>query len=143
MQLSSVSRKAVIAAPKRASDSSFLTHAPILLADLPRLEGRLDGASRLFRAPVRMIAKLAAARLTWHERANGDAFAGEAARELCGRLLPPPPVFSPSVNIAPTMLAVEVDGYAAKMLADVTATISIDAASLGAWWDAHPGESFE
>lgn len=103
-------------------------HAPILLADLPRLENEIDGAGALLRAPVRMIAN-ATARLTWQERAGDDAFAGDPEAELFARLSAPPRVASPSVYIAPTMLAVEADGYAARHLGDVTAAISVEAAA--------------
>lgn len=104
-------------------------HAPILLADLPRLEGQIDGAGALLRAPVAMIARMADARLSWHERAQEGAFSGDAERELFNRLRAPAPVSSPSVYIAPTMLAVEAEGYAARLLADVTAALSVDAAA--------------
>lgn len=103
-------------------------HAPILLADLPKLEGRIDGAGALLRAPVAMIAREAAFRLRWHEAASEEKFDGDAERELFERLKDPPSVSSPSVYIAPIMLAVEADGYAARRLGDVTAAISGDAA---------------
>ncbi len=104
-------------------------HAPILLADLPRLEGRLDGAGALLRAPVAMIANMPEARLSWHERARIDAFSGDAEAELFDRLRAPPPTFSPSVYIAPTMQSVEANGFAARALGDVTSVISIEAAA--------------
>jgi hypothetical protein len=104
-------------------------HAPILLADLPLLDRDLDGAGSLLRAPVSMIAKMAEARLSWHARANDEAFPGDAEQELFDRLRAPPRVFSSSVYIAPTMLAVEADGYAARMLGDVSAAISVEAAA--------------
>ncbi len=104
------------------------THAPILLSDLARLEARLDGAGALLRAPVRMIAVTADARLSWHERARPRAFSGDAERELKNRLAGPAPVRSASLYIAPTMLAVEADGYAESQLADVTAALEVSAA---------------
>lgn len=104
-------------------------HAPILLGDLPRLEGRLDGAGALLRAPVAMIARISDARLTWQETHHSSAVAGDAEAELFRRLSAPPSVLSPSLYIAPTMLAVEADGYAARQLGDVTAAISVDAAA--------------
>jgi hypothetical protein len=99
-------------------------HAPILLADLPQLDRELSGAGALLRAPIAMIANDADARLTWHESDKGAAFPGEAEAELFRRLTAPPAVASPSTYIAPTMLAVEADGYAARHLGDVTASIS-------------------
>jgi hypothetical protein len=72
-------------------------HAPILLADLPRLEGRLDGAGALLRAPITMIARGAGLRLRWHEAARADGFEGDAEIELFERLRYPPPVSSSSV----------------------------------------------
>lgn len=104
-------------------------HAPILLADLPRLEGRLDGVGALLRAPVAMIARISHARLTWQEADYRGAFSGDVEAELFHRLSAPPSVHSSSVYIAPTMLAVEADGVAARQLGDVTATISVDAAA--------------
>ncbi len=104
-------------------------HAPILLADLPRLEGHVDGLGALLRAPVGMIAKMADVRLSWQESASGESFAGDGERELFERLRAPTAVSSPSVYIAPIMLAVEADGYAARRLGDVTAAISVEAAA--------------
>jgi len=104
-------------------------HAPILLAELPRLEGRVEGAASLLRAPLRQIAMTPAARIGWHERARADPFAGDAERELTARLSAPPGVFSPSVYIEPMMLAVEAGGYAERMLADVTEELSVEAAT--------------
>lgn len=104
-------------------------HAPILLADLPRLEGRFDGAGALLRAPVAMIARMADARISWHETDRSVAFDGDVEAELFQRLSAPASVFSESVYIAPTMLAVEAAGYAARQLGDVTAGISVEAAA--------------
>jgi hypothetical protein len=104
-------------------------HAPILLADLPRLDGLLDGAGALLRAPVAMIAKEAEARLCWHDDEAVAAFDGRAESELFDRLRAPPRVASPSVYVAPIMQAVEADGYAARLLGDVTAAISVEAAA--------------
>lgn len=93
-------------------------HAPILLAELPRLEARISSATGLLRAPLRYIAKMADARLAWHERAAGEPVDGEAASALFDRLASAPTVRSASVYIAPTMLAVEAAGFAERMLAD-------------------------
>lgn len=104
-------------------------HAPILLADLPRLEGRLDGAGALLRAPIVMIAREAQLRLRWQESAGAAAFSGDADSELFDRLRAPPRVPSASVYVAPTMLAVEAGGYAADRLGDVTAGLSVETAA--------------
>jgi len=104
-------------------------HAPILLADLPRHYGRVDGVGVLLRAPVAMIAKMADARIAWHDRDESAPFSGCAEAELFRRLTAPPSVRSPSPYIAPTMLAVEAGGYAARLLGDVTATLSPEAAA--------------
>lgn len=103
-------------------------HVPIFLGELPRLEPRLPNALGLLRAPLRMLARAATLRLTWHERARADSPVGDEGEALFETLLSPPPVHSPSAYIAPTMLSVEADGYAERMLADVTARLSVDAA---------------
>jgi hypothetical protein len=103
-------------------------HAPILLAELPRIEARIDGAASLLRAPLRQIAIMSSARLSWHERIDADAFGADKEQALMERLAAPPPVHSPSVYIAPTMLAVEANAYAEGLLADVTADLSVAAA---------------
>lgn len=103
-------------------------HSPILLTELARLDARPPNAAALLRAPLRMLAKEAALRLTWQERAKSKSAVADAGEALFETLLAPPHVRSPSVYIAPTMLAVEADGYAERMLADVTATLSPGAA---------------
>lgn len=103
-------------------------HVPIFLAELPRLEARLPNAAALLRAPLRMLTREAQLRLTWHERALEGKSVSDEGGALFKTLLAPPPVRSPSLYIAPTMLAVEADGYARRMLADVTADISLAAA---------------
>ncbi|MFZ5618498.1 MAG: hypothetical protein ACOZAA_14385, partial [Pseudomonadota bacterium] len=104
-------------------------HAPILLAELPRLEARLPSAAGLLRAPLRSIAKMADARLAWHEDADAAAFDGDAETALFERLAAPPLVLSVSAYIAPMMLAVEADGYAERLLGDVTRGLPVEAAS--------------
>jgi hypothetical protein len=104
-------------------------HAPIILAELPRIEARIDGAASLLRAPLRQIAIMSSARLGWHGRARAEAFGGDKEQELMERLAAPPPVCSPSVYVAPTMLAIEANGYAEGLLADVTADLSVPAAA--------------
>ncbi|MFN0025365.1 MAG: hypothetical protein ACKVS5_15855 [Parvularculaceae bacterium] len=103
-------------------------HAPILLGELPRLEKQIAGAALLLRAPIRMIAKAPGERLTWHQDRGAAPFAGDPRAELFARLAAAPPVRSASVYIAPTMLAVEAQGVAERLLGDVTAALSVDAA---------------
>jgi hypothetical protein len=102
-------------------------HAPILLAELPRLEARLAGATRLLRAPLTMIAK-EPLKIAWPQRAAADPDPdGEAA--LAERLAAPPRVACGSVYIAPIMQAVERDHYAEDRLAAPTAGLSLAAAA--------------
>lgn len=113
-------------------------HPPILLAELPRLEARLAGAAHLLRAPLRQIAKMSSVRISWHERAPSAKPAADDGAALFETLLAPPRVQSPSVYIAPMMLAVEANGYAEGLLAAATANLSVEAAArailrIGAW----------
>lgn len=103
-------------------------HAPILFAEFARIEGRIEGAGALLRAPARAIARDAEGRLRWHEGAETEAFAGDAARELMRRLAAAPRVPSSSPYIAPTMRAVEAGGLAERLLGDVTAGLAAGAA---------------
>lgn len=102
-------------------------HAPILLAEFVRAEGRIDGLGPLLRAPARAMARERVA-LRWQMNCSAAAFAGDRERELMRRLAAAPSVFSPSPYIAPTMLAVEADGFAESVLGDVTADLPLDAA---------------
>jgi hypothetical protein len=102
-------------------------HAPILLAELPRLKARLPSVNGLLRAPLRMIAVMSGERISWHERSTAAAFTGDAENELLHRLAAPPRLASPSPYIAPIMRALEAAG-ADALLGDVTAGLSVDAA---------------
>lgn len=104
-------------------------HAPILLAELPRLEARLAGAAHLLRAPLRQIAKMSSVKISWHERASSAKSAGDDGDALFEALLAPPPVHSGSLYIAPTMLAVEANAYAQERLEEATADLSVGAAT--------------
>ncbi len=104
-------------------------HAPILLANLPRLEGDISGAGALLRAPVSMITSTSEARLTWHETDHNRATDSDAESGLFQRLSAPPPVRSTSPFIAPTMLAVEAQGYAARQLGGATSALSVERAA--------------
>lgn len=104
-------------------------HAPILLAELPRIEARLSSAPGLLRAPLRQIALMADVRLAWQDRAGHAPSARDDGRALFEALAAPPPVRSDSPYIAPVMLAVENDGYAERMLGEATAGLSVAAAA--------------
>jgi hypothetical protein len=105
-------------------------HAPILLAEMMRIDGRIEGVGRLLRAPVHAIAK-EPQRMTWQTVCEAPAFAGDAARELARRLAAVEPVKSPSTYILPTMLAVEARGFADRALGDATAALPLDDARRG------------
>lgn len=104
-------------------------HAPILLAELPRLEARVAAVSGLLRAPLRQIAKMPDVRISWCGNMDDISAATDAERVMFQRLAAPPPVASESVYIAQTMKAVEANGFAARMLADVTAGMPVEGAS--------------
>lgn len=116
-----------VLAPEILPALGAAAHAPILFGELPRLDARMPSANGLLRAPVRMIAAMADARISWYETSTAGAFAGEAEAELFRRLLAPPRVSSPSPYIAPIMQALEAHG-AAALLGDVTAELSVAAA---------------
>ena len=101
-------------------------HIPIFLAEMSRLEARLTGVNSLLRAPMRKLTRYSQFRLSWHEQAKAPGAIRDHGEALFEALLDPPPVHSPSNYIAPTMLAVEADGYAEEMLGEATASLSID-----------------
>jgi hypothetical protein len=99
-------------------------HAPILLMALP---GAVRYASAsvcaLLRAPLRTLALEADRRLTWMDSVESRAVNREAS--LFESLAAPPSVKTTSLFIAPTMLAVERDGYAAQLLAEATSAMTV------------------
>jgi hypothetical protein len=104
-------------------------HAPILLAELPRLEAQISrGANAMLRGPLRDLTRSPHIRLSWHDRAAVLHPVRDDGEALFETLLAPPHVHSDSVYIAPTILAVEANGYAERLLADVTCGLSIGAA---------------
>lgn len=103
-------------------------HAPILLAEMARVDGRIDAVGALLRAPLRAIVRVHDGRLTWQERRDSRAYSGDGAVELARRLAAVPSRPSPSSYILPTMQAVEADGFAASLLGDVTRDLSVDGA---------------
>lgn len=96
-------------------------HAPILLAGaLTSAEGR-SALPRLLRAPLRSLALDGGSRLTWQVEADRPA----GGKDLFEILRDPPRVKSPSTSIKPTMLAVEADGLAERLLGRATAEMSL------------------
>lgn len=94
-------------------------HAPILFAGLLEAAAQYGDLSILLRAPVRTLAAEAGARLRWLD--NGNA---RGPADLFEALAAPAHVRSPNVFIAPTMLAVEADGFAESLLSRATAEIA-------------------
>src|ERR1700733_64148 len=93
-------------------------HAPVLLMLLEAAPGRLPGCSMLLRSPLRALALEANRRLSWMEAAGAPD--GALTAPLFDCLAAPPRVETPSNSIASTMLSVERDGYAARILAAAT-----------------------
>jgi hypothetical protein len=101
-------------------------HAPVLLMLLEGSAGRFPGSSALLRSPLRALALDANRRLTWMEAAGRPA--GAFAPALFDCLAAPLRVETPSNSIASTMLAIERDGYAARVLATATNGVTASAA---------------
>ena len=93
-------------------------HAPILLMMLPGAAKRFSGISALLRSPLRALALGAGQRLTWMENL---APTRDALPDLFTRLAAlPSRIEVSSFAVAPTMLGVERDGYAARVLTSAT-----------------------
>ncbi len=100
-------------------------HAPILLAALPRVADRIAGVGGLLRAPLRTLAA-SGERLTWHRGAAASVASAapvDPARALFEALAVPSRLKSSSL-IAPTLLAVEQSGDAARLLAGPVQALS-------------------
>ena len=95
-------------------------HAPILLMMLPGAAERFPGmGALLLRSPLRALALEAGLRLTWMETVVPST--EDATPGLFARLAALPSRIAVSSNsIASTMLAVERDGYAARVVASAT-----------------------
>jgi hypothetical protein len=94
-------------------------HASILLMMLPGAADRFPGMSALLRSPLRALALEAGLRLTWMDTVA--PWTESATPGLFARLAAlPSRIAVSSTSIAPTMLAVERDGYAARVLASAT-----------------------
>jgi hypothetical protein len=101
-------------------------HAPILLMLLEATPGRLPEYCALLRSPLRALAQAADQRLTWIEAVPRPDGAWSPALFDC--LAAPPRVATSSDSIAPTMLAIERDGYAARTLAAATYGMTVPTA---------------
>jgi hypothetical protein len=94
-------------------------HAPILLMALPgAIRYASPSVGALLRAPLRSLAIEADPRLTWMDSVDSRTVNGKGS--LFESLAAPPRVTTTTTAIAPTMLAVERDGYAAHLLAEAT-----------------------
>lgn len=94
-------------------------HASILLMMLPGAADRFPGMVALLRSPLRALGLEAGLRLTWMETVAPST--ESATPGLFTSLAAPPSrIAVSSISIAPTMLAVERDGYAARVLASAT-----------------------
>jgi hypothetical protein len=101
-------------------------HAPILLMLLQQETGHFTGSAELLRSPLRALALQADRRLTWIDAAGEPDGSGAPALFEC--LAAPLHVETPSTSIAATMLSVEHDGYAARLLSTATTRVSVAAA---------------
>lgn len=98
-------------------------HAPILLAALPKVAGRVTRVEGLLRAPLRTLASASDQRLRWHLALPAAPVPQAPALALFEALAAPPRVSSSS-SIAPTMLAAEPHGQAAARLAGPVRALS-------------------
>jgi hypothetical protein len=101
-------------------------HAPILLMLLEAAPGRVPEYGALLRSPLRALAQQADRRLTWMEAVPRPDAALAPALFDC--LAAPPRVETSSNSIAETMLAIERDGYAARILAAATDGMTVPTA---------------
>jgi hypothetical protein len=98
-------------------------HAPILVAALPEACIAYGDVSCLLRAPIRTLAAESRSRLTWLDAADEST---DGPGDLFEALAAPPSIVSPNLFIAPTMLAVEAHGRAARLLTRATHALSVD-----------------
>jgi hypothetical protein len=99
-------------------------HAPILLMLLAGAAARFPGASALLRSPLRALALHADLRITWMD-AVPPPTTGDAPGLFDCLAAPPLHIHGAAESIAPTMLAVERDGYAARLLAPATSAAAV------------------
>lgn len=107
-----------------ASRLGAAAHAPILLSQLPAASAQFGDLSGLLRAPVRTLAAEAHVRLTWVDTPDPAKATSKGPADLFEALAAPARIRASSAFIAPTMLAVEADGFAAHTLARACATAS-------------------
>jgi hypothetical protein len=100
-------------------------HAPILLAQISAFDNRVHDLRALIRAPIRAVAKGHASPVTWHLTLPPARTIERAEDALFNILASPPRLTSPSTSIAPTVLAVEKSGDAARLLAPFANTLSV------------------
>jgi hypothetical protein len=101
-------------------------HTPILLMLLDAAPGRLPEYCALLRSPLRALALEANRRLTWMEAVSRPD--GALAPALFDCLAAPGRAEPSSNSIASTMLAIERNGYAARILAAATDGMTVPTA---------------
>jgi hypothetical protein len=101
-------------------------HVPILLASLPDACAAYGDLSVLLRAPIRALAAEANARLTWFDSLEETNSPMDC---LFDALASPEPVVSPHIFVTPTMLAVEANGFAARLLGRASSALEPDEAA--------------
>jgi hypothetical protein len=95
-----------------ASSLAGAAHTPLLLAALPVASAQYGDLSILLRTAVRTLASESALRLSWVD----ERLKTEGPDDLWNALEHPPHVDVPTDFVAPTMLAVEANGFAARLL---------------------------
>jgi hypothetical protein len=103
-------------------------HAPILFAQLPHVDGAVRGISGLLRAPIRSLAHAPGTRVTWYLTETRAAAQMDTSAALFAALAAPVRFTAPSTSIAPTVLAAETSGEAARVLGDLIGNVSVAAA---------------
>ena len=101
-------------------------HTPILLAALPRFVHAIPGLGGLLHAPLRSVARQADLQLTWHTQPSPEGGTdADPADILWQRLAQVPAWALASTAIAPTLLAVQNNGMAARLLAGPCQTLTV------------------
>ena len=100
-----------------ASSLGAAAHAPLLLAAQLNAQPRFDQLPFMLRPATRMLASPATPRLSWIDQDREES----GPDELWAALSAPPCIKLETDFVAPTMLAVEADGMAARLLARATA----------------------
>ncbi|MDR7377245.1 hypothetical protein J2X19_001924 [Rhodoferax ferrireducens] len=101
-------------------------HTPILLAALPRFVHTIPGLGGLLHAPLRSVARQADLQLTWHTQPGPEGGTdADPASILWQRLAQVPAWALASTAIAPTLLAVQNNGMATRLLAGPCQTLTV------------------